>query len=171
MESFYSAALAISVSPKQALFAFRSVAKKKGWKIHVTEGTKIVSRFVIIAPLTSAVTTIEASIYDPGPNIRMKVWSASPTSGGILHHIEWAGLDDNAIAQLQKFVVEWTTYCPRAPWKWTFGERSRVGYLLPEYRKTKKWFKKIGINTNSWKEWPINKINEKIDEIKQSNDE
>jgi hypothetical protein len=42
----------------------------------------------------------------------------------------------------------------RCPWRWSFGERSKVGYLLPVWRQSRRRFSDLGFNTKK-DGWPI----------------
>jgi hypothetical protein len=42
----------------------------------------------------------------------------------------------------------------RCPWRWTFGERSKVGYLLPVWRQSRRRFTDLGFNTKKGG-WPV----------------
>ena len=86
--------------------------------------------------------------------IEMHAWTASPTSAGSLHHIEWKSMEMGIDELIKDIVIEWTLLCPRSPWKWSFGERSRVGYLLSEFRKAKRTFREIGFNVKHHRPWP-----------------
>ena len=52
--------------------------------------------------------------------------------------------------QCKALVHLWASKLPRCPWKWTFGERSSVGFLLPVWRRSRKNFAKVGLS-----EWPF----------------
>jgi len=45
---------------------------------------------------------------------------------------------------------EWSSLLPRCPWQWTFGERSIIGFLLPEYRRSRVHFGHEGIDVKQW---------------------
>ncbi len=145
---------AICVTPRDAVRAARLLSKRRGWRWTSIESTRVVDRFVIIAPLTSGVPTIGLDIETPGGQVEMHAWTASPTSAGSLHHIEWKSAEPGMSNLIKDIVIEWALLCPRAPWKWTFGERSRVGYLLSEFRKAKRAFRDLGFEVKSHKEWP-----------------
>ena len=145
---------AISVTPRDAVRATRLLSKRRGWRVASIESTRVVDRFVIIAPLTSGVPTIGLEIETPDGRIEMHAWTASPTSAGSLHHVEWKSSERGVSDLVKDIIIEWTLLCPRAPWKWTFGERSRVGYLLSEFRKAKRTFRDLGFEVKRHKEWP-----------------
>ncbi|HJN54914.1 MAG TPA: hypothetical protein QF646_00835 [Candidatus Poseidoniales archaeon] len=145
---------AVCVAPRDAVRAARLLSKRRGWGWTSIESTRVVDRFVIIAPLTSGVPTIGLEIDTPSGHIEMHAWTASPTSAGSLHHIEWKSTSRGMTDLIKDIVIEWALLCPRAPWRWSFGERSRVGYLLSEFRKAKRAFKNLGFEVKRPKVWP-----------------
>ena len=44
-------------------------------------------------------------------------------------------------------------HVPQAPFRWTFGERSMVGYFLPEFRRSRRMFERRGVPTGRSR-WP-----------------
>jgi len=46
---------------------------------------------------------------------------------------------------------EWVNLSPKCPWEWSFLEKSMIGYMIPEFRKSIKLFKKEGIDIKNWK--------------------
>jgi hypothetical protein len=52
----------------------------------------------------------------------------------------------------------------RCPWRWTFGERSKVGYLLPVWRQSRRRFSNLGFNTKK-SGWPVAVQSPWLDEV------
>jgi hypothetical protein len=46
---------------------------------------------------------------------------------------------------------EWSDSLPRCPWKWSFGERSMIGYFLPEFRRSRVLFRGERVDIDGWK--------------------
>ncbi len=84
----------------------------------------------------------------------MTCWAETKGSAGAINVASWilpGGMDDKMINSLLK---SWVANLPRCPWHWTFYERSKIGYLLPVWRRSKKAFLRLGFNTRS-KVWPL----------------
>ena len=45
---------------------------------------------------------------------------------------------------------QWVSKFNRCPWKWSFGERSMIGYFQPEFYKSKSQLKKEGVDITKW---------------------
>ena len=91
-------------------------------------------------------------------DLRSPGWSRDPClvgahggSAGDLHHIEWPY--DPASTEGAHLFRAWAARCPRAPFRWTFGERSMVGYFLPEFRRSRRMFERRGVPTGRGR-WP-----------------
>jgi hypothetical protein len=84
----------------------------------------------------------------------MTCWAETKGSAGAINVASWilpGGINDRTISSLLK---SWVANLPRCPWHWTFYERSKIGYLLPVWRRSKKAFLRLGFNTRS-KVWPL----------------
>jgi len=87
----------------------------------------------------------------------MHAWSAVPGSSGAIQNVEIIAPASNA--QLERdLIVVWASKIEKKPWRWTFGERSRIGFFLPEFRKSKKVFQKMGFDITRKSKWPQPKI-------------
>ena len=94
-----------------------------------------------------------ASVVEDGiaDGLSLRSWSYVPGSAGRISFVsfgipEWFDGED-----WRRFLVEWAELLPRCPWKWSFMERSIIGALLPEFRRSRKAFSREGINIKSWK--------------------
>ncbi|MCH1410505.1 MAG: hypothetical protein L7U48_00285 [Candidatus Poseidoniaceae archaeon] len=146
--------LEVSVSPIAAVRALRTVIQEAGWTMRRHEGARMVDRFAIIMPMTQATRTIGLEILDgPLHGGLITAWSETRGSTGEVHQISWllpGGTDSGLGLDL---IHAWANALPRIPWKWTFGERSTVGFLLPTWRKSKRAFDGLGFDVGS-KAWP-----------------
>ena len=146
--------LEVSVSPIAAIRAVRSAIEAAGWSMRRHEGARMVDRFAIIMPMTQATRTIGLEILDgPLHGGLITAWSETRGSTGEVHQVSWL-LPGGTNAGLGLDLIHaWVHALPRIPWKWTFGERSTVGFLLPTWRKSKRAFGALGFDVRS-KTWP-----------------
>ncbi len=146
--------LEVSVSPIAAIRALRRVMDEAGWSMLRHEGARMVDRFAIIMPMTQAARTIGLEILDgPLHGGIITAWSETRGSTGEVHQISWllpGGTEDGLGLDL---IHAWVHALPRMPWRWTFSERSTVGFLLPTWRKSKRAFAELGFEVRS-KAWP-----------------
>ncbi len=141
--------LEVSTSPVDNIRAIRTLCSDKGWQMRRHEGARMVDRFAIIMPMTQSAATLGLELLD-GPLSGMEVhsWAETKGSAGAVNKTGWTipgGIDNPEAVDL---IQEWALSLPRCPWKWTFGEKSKVGFLLPVWRRSRKAFAKLGL-----KEW------------------
>ena len=84
----------------------------------------------------------------------MLCWSHTPGSSGSLHFTSWSFPTKINDEDFEKLIKLWSSKLSRQPWRWTFGERSVIGYFHPVFGKSKKFYKHLGFDVKS-KVWPI----------------
>ena len=142
------------VPPGALVRSLRELAQAADWRIERVESSRIVDRFAIIMPLTTSARTIGINLLSgPMEGLQMASWSHVEGSAGAIHKVEWRVPKQVAASDFHLLVRHWTARLPRAPFKWTFGERSRLGFLLPTYRRSKRTFTTLGVPTGKG-EWP-----------------
>ena len=145
----------LSVSPVHCIKALRLVLENTGWPLERHEGARMVDRFAIIMPITQTTRTLGLRITDgPLRGLEMTCWAETKGSAGAINVASWilpGGIGDEMIKSLLK---SWVSNLPRCPWHWTFYERSKIGYLLPVWKRSKRAFSRLGFNTRS-KSWPL----------------
>ena len=144
----------VSVSPVQSIKAFRLLAEEAGWSMERHEGSRMVDRFAIIMPMTQTTRTLGLRILDgPLRGLEVTSWSETRGSAGALNMISWdlpGGIEHPLTVSL---LQHWVSRLPRCPWRWSFGERSITGFLLPVWKKSRKKFAKIGFSVGAG-DWP-----------------
>jgi hypothetical protein len=146
--------LEVSISPVHAIKTLRLLAEEAGWAMERHEGSRLVDRFAIIMPMAQSTRTLGLRILDgPLRGFEMTTWSETRGSAGALNIISLVlpgGVDHPLI---QTLLQHWVARSPRCPWYWTFSERSKVGYMLPVWRKSRKKFRELGFDIKK-KGWP-----------------
>ena len=66
-------------------------------------------------------------------------------SAGAINMAAWTIPGGEGNEEARELIREWAKSLPRCPWKWSFGERSKIGYLLPVFRRSRKVFAKLGL--------------------------
>lgn len=141
----------VSVGSVDAVRSFRIIAESARWKVTRHEGKRPVHRMAIIMPLQQSVRTF-GIVIDNGPleGAAMQAWSHTPGSAGQITTTEWV-IPETIDGEIwHNFICAWAADLPRIPNRWTFWERSRIGYLLPEYGRSKRRLAKWGLNPK-WK--------------------
>ena len=152
----------VSVGSVDAVRSFRIIAESAGWKVTRHEGKRPVHRMAIIMPLQQSVRTF-GIVIDNGPleGAAMQAWAHTPGSAGQITTTEWVLPETIDQTIWNDFIRAWSADLPRVPNRWTFWERSRIGYLLPEYGRSKRRLANWGLNPK-WRKtseipvnWPI----------------
>ena len=122
----------VSIVPTEAIRAMRIIGESRGWEMSRFQDSTLVHRWAIIVPIAK------------------RAWSYVPGSSGRLSFVTFR-IPEEFNEDWEEFLNQWTTKLPRCPWRWTFIERSIIGYLLPEFRKSRKIFSKEGMDIGDWK--------------------
>ena len=147
----------VSVSPVQSIKVFRILAEEAGWAMERHEGSRMVDRFAIIMPMTQTTRTLGLRILDgPLSGLEVTSWAETRGSSGALNMISWVLPGGLEHPLTQSLLQHWVSRLPRCPWRWSFGERSKIGYMLPVWRKSRRNFAKIGfsVGKNDWPNTP-----------------
>lgn len=143
--------LEVCTTPAQNIKALRQQGEAMSWSMTRHEGSRMVDRFAIIMPMVQSSRCLGLS-FDDGPlaGLEMHTWQETTGSSGAVGKTAWTIPGGIENPQAKKLIKQWAGQLPRCPWKWTFGERSMVGFLLPVWRRSRRAFAKIGIS-----KWPI----------------
>ena len=141
--------LEVSTTPIENIKAFSRIASSNGWSLQSHEGSRLVDRFAIIMPMAQNARTLGLEILDgPLKGLEMHSWAETKGSAGAINVSSWIIPGGEGNEEARELIRNWAQKLPRCPWKWTFGERSRIGYLLPVFRRSRKAFARLGLS--SW---------------------
>tara|TARA_B100000609_G_scaffold196919_1_gene193104 strand:+ start:1170 stop:1700 length:531 start_codon:yes stop_codon:yes gene_type:complete len=147
--------LEVSVSTVQAIRLFRELAEEANWSLERHEGSRLVDRFAIIMPMAQATRTLGLKVLDgPMRGMELTCWSETRGSSGAVNIASWLVPGGSDQPLFRDLVQHWVARMDRCPWRWTFGERSTVGYLLPVWRQARRRFSDLGFNTKK-SGWPM----------------
>lgn len=141
----------VSVQPVDAIRAMRLIAESRGWQTKLIEESRMVHRWAIVMPITRQARVIGFHVTSgEATGFSIRTWSQTPGSAGSLVFVSFEIPRQLEGDRWDSIIKEWVKGLPRCPWKWTFGERSRLGYMLPEFKRSRVQFTKQGIDTKSW---------------------
>ena len=141
----------VSITPTDAIRAMRVIGESRGWRMHRIEETTMVHRWAIIVPLAKRARELGLVVDEgEGEGLTLRSWSYVPGSAGRMSFVSFniPELFDGSVWAY--FLREWVALQPRCPWKWSFWERSIIGYLLPEFRRSRKQFANEGVGIKNW---------------------
>ena len=141
----------VNVEPIQVIRSMRLIAESNNWTTTRIEDTKMVHRWAIIVPITRQARVIGFKVNsNQMNNFTIRSWSQTPGSAGKITYVSFE-IPQNIEGNIwKKILQEWVNLSPKCPWKWSFLEKSLIGYMIPEFRKSIKLFKKEGIDIKNW---------------------
>lgn len=141
----------VSIVPTEAIRAMRVIGEGRGWRMRRVEESTIVHRWAIIVPLARRARILGLVVEDGvADGLSIRSWSYVPGSAGRISFVSFGIPEWFDGEEWRRFLAEWTQLLPRCPWKWSFMERSIIGALLPEFRRSRKAFSGEGIDIKSW---------------------
>ena len=141
----------VSVNPTDAIRAMREIGESKGWIMNRINDSTIVQRWAIIVPITRSTRVLGIHVEGGKPDgLELRTWSFIPGSAGRISFVSFTIPDSFDGLDWEVFLNEWVARLPRCPWKWSFLERSVIGYLIPEFRISRKRFANEGIELKKW---------------------
>ncbi len=141
----------VSIVPTEAIRAMRIIGESRGWKMGRFEETTLVQRWAIIVPIAKRARVLGLKVVSgKAEGLEIRTWSYVPGSSGRMSFVSFRIPESFDGDEWSVFLAEWSRMLPRCPWKWTFMERSVIGYLLPEFRSSRKIFSKEGLEIGSW---------------------
>ncbi len=140
----------VSIVPTDAIRAMRIIGENRGWEMGRFEETTLVQRWAIIVPIAKRARVLGLKVLsDEAEGLAIRSWSYVPGSSGRMSFVSFR-IPESFDDEWKIFLLEWTKLLPRCPWKWTFMERSVIGYLLPEFRRSRKILSNEGLDISSW---------------------
>ena len=155
-----SVILEVNIDPTQAVRALRELALSAEWDWERDEGSRLVDRMMVIMPIARATRTFRLAIVSgDGKGLILTAWEEVAGSGGGVTKVEWIVPAHLTGQPFRELLQAWCARHPNCPWRWSFGQRSMIGFFLPVWRRSRREFEKFGLNTkkNGWPleaKWP-----------------
>ena len=147
--------LEVNITPTQAVRALRELAQSADWEWKREEGKRLVDRMMVIMPITNATRTFRLAVVSgEGKGIVMTAWQEVAGSSGGITKVEWIVPGHLTEQPFRDVLRAWCTRHPNCPWRWSFGQRSVIGFLLPVWRRSRREFRKFGFDTKK-SGWPV----------------
>ena len=143
----------VSITPTDAIRALREIGESKGWEMRRIQESRMVHRWAIVVPISRQARVLGLVVEDgEAAGLSIRSWSYVPGSAGRLSTVSFEVPRQMEGENWTSLLREWSDSLPRCPWKWSFGERSMIGYFLPEFRRSRVLFRGERIDINDWKE-------------------
>ena len=150
-----SVVLEVNIDPTQAVRALRELALSAEWDWERDEGSRLVDRMMVIMPIARATRTFRLAIVSgDGKGLILTAWEEVAGSGGGVTKVEWIVPAHLTGHPFRELLQAWCARHPNCPWRWSFGQRSMIGFFLPVWRRSRREFGKFGLNTKK-SGWPL----------------
>ena len=142
----------VSIAPTDAVRALRLLGESRGWSMHRIEESRMVHRWAIVAPISRQARVL-GLVVDGGEaaGLSIRSWSYTPGAAGRLSTVSFEIPRQLEGEKWGSLLREWSDSLPRCPWKWSFGERSMIGYFLPEFRRSRVLFRGERVDVDDWR--------------------
>ncbi len=142
----------VSITPTDAIRALREIGESKGWKMRRIQESRMVHRWAIVVPISRQARVLGLVVEDgEAAGLSIRSWSYVPGSAGRLSTVSFEVPRQMEGENWTSLLREWSDSLPRCPWKWSFGERSMIGYFLPEFRRSRVLFRGERVDIGGWK--------------------
>ena len=150
-----SVTLEVNITPTQAIRALRELAQAAEWEWERDEGSRLVDRMMVIMPIARATRTFRIAVLSgDGRGLILTAWEEVAGSAGGITKVEWIVPGHLTGEPFKELLRAWCSRHPNCPWRWSFAQRSMIGFLLPVRKRSRRDFKKFGFETRK-KGWPI----------------
>lgn len=141
----------VSITPTDGIRALRQIGESRGWTMRRVQETRMVHRWAIIVPITRQARVLGLVVEDgEAIGLSIRSWSFVPGSAGRLSMVAFEVPRNIEGEKWKELLSEWIQSLPRCPWKWSFSERSMIGYFLPEFRRSRVLFSSEGMGISDW---------------------
>ena len=134
---------AVSVPVVPSAGAIRACLEELGWKFERRKTSRIYSKFAVIIMMPKAAHVFQFVVKE-GPPVTIETWAADVAAGAVLTFLRIDDIRPEDEPEIKRFLEAYRTAVGKDPWQFTRGERSRAGYLLPEFRKARKAWAAMG---------------------------
>ena len=142
----------VSITPTDAIRALREIGESKGWEMRRIQESRMVHRWAIVVPISRQARVLGLVVEDgEAAGLSIRSWSYVPGSAGRLSTVSFEVPRQMEGENWTSLLREWSDSLPRCPWKWSFGERSMIGYFLPEFRRSRVLFRGERVEIDGWK--------------------
>ncbi len=141
----------VSITPTDGIRALRQIGESRGWTMRRVQETRMVHRWAIIVPISRQARVLGLVVEDgEAIGLSIRSWSFVPGSAGRLSMVAFEVPRSIEGEKWKELLSEWIQSLPRCPWKWSFSERSMIGYFLPEFRRSRVLFSSEGLDISDW---------------------
>ena len=133
----------VSFNAKSMASIIRAILDKRGYKYSREKGEKPYSKFMIVMPMPKFAYVYRFIVEEPF-EVTIETYDTRPTHSGLVPFLEVKDITDESMEHVRDLLREVKESLPRAPWKFTLGQRLQYALLAGEYRQARKAWQKMG---------------------------
>lgn len=134
----------VSFSSEGLAKILREVLEELAFKFKRDKVEKPFDKFYVVMPILRFAYAFRFIVEDPS-KFTIDLYDTQPTHSSTMPYIEIDSVNNDNIKDIRKILKLMVEKLPREPWKFTKGQRIMHGALMPEFRKAKNAWKKIGV--------------------------
>ena len=138
----------VSVRAVDSAGAVRAALEELGWPFERSKSTKLYSKFAFAIMLPRGAYVFRFRLKPPS-TLLIETWETEPSPGSRMTHLRVEGFALGERQDVRRFLELYRRATGKDPWAFTFGERSRAGYLLPEFGRARRAWAGFGFDTRS----------------------
>ena len=131
------------IPPDQLAHLVRKCLDELDYEFERSRSQKSFSKLVFVLPLPKNTYVFDFLVKKP-VEFRIMIYETHPTPSAVVHFFEVHGLRERSSPHIRKLVARMVEKMPRKPWKFSFSERFRYGFLAPEYVIARRRWRALG---------------------------
>jgi hypothetical protein len=136
----------ISFNSESCAKILREVLEELSYKFKRDRVEKHYDKVFVVVPLFRFAYAFRFIIEEPS-EFTVDLYDTQPTHSSVMPIIEINSVNNENFEDIRKMLKLMADKLPREPWKFTLGQRFMHGALMPEFRKARKAWEKIGVKS------------------------
>lgn len=138
----------VSVGVLESAGAVRAALEDLGWPYERRKSVRLYSKFAVAVMLPKGAYVFQFKVTGK-PDTTVETWETEMSPGARIAHLKVEGETASDPAQLRAFLDLYRRAAGKDPWRFSAGERSRAGFLLPEFSRAKKAWAAAGFDVKA----------------------
>ena len=122
----------------------RETLDQLGYSFIRERSYKSYSKLMVVFPLPRYSYVFQFKVTDPAKFI-INFYDTKPTPSGELHLMEISEINSENLVLVKKYLKTLASNLPRKPWQFFWLERFRYALAAPEYLRSKKAWREMGV--------------------------
>jgi hypothetical protein len=134
----------ISYDSESCAKIMRKVLDELDYEFERSKTEKAYDKTWVVVPLLRISYAFRFNVSEPA-EFTVDFYDTRPTHSSLMPYIEIDEVNNDNLEYIQKALSLMVKELPREPWKFTSKQRLMHGALMPEFRRAKKAWEKIGV--------------------------